>query len=413
MDSVTIDFNGYLYPVKRTEIEKISNDNLELIKNFDLQNKREGLTENTRHNYIQFLILLAKKIPKQFKSITGDELLKFTDEAKVTNNTRMHYIIFITKFFKWLYHSENPELIKDLPIPKPDKIRKKHSEMLTEDEIQLLIDVCPEVQHKALIAVLYDSACRVSEITNLKRCDISCNGTQWILSVNGKTDIRDVPISISCKYFVPWFTTYHPAKNDDQAPIFFSMSHFKKYEKLGERQLSITGVWYILQQARRQAGITKKIHPHIFRHSRLSWLADHGMVESDMRYYAGWSDQSTMPSTYIHNNPKKLGNKINAIQGISTNEEKPQPTILIGKTCPRCNTENDVHAEYCKKCWLPINFQASKKEVMIMEFLRSEMYQSDKSQLQEFDLEYLANKYNQFVKESHRENRKQVKVIQH
>ena len=41
--------------------------------------------------------------------------------------------------------------------------------MLTEDEIQKLIDSYPEVQQKALVSVLYDSACRVGELVGLKR----------------------------------------------------------------------------------------------------------------------------------------------------------------------------------------------------------------------------------------------------
>jgi integrase/ribosomal protein L40E len=407
----TLYFNSLRYTVWNEELAKISKENLEHIQKFDLQNKRKGLTDRTRENNISHIIMLAKHFKKDFKDLTANELLMFMDSLDISNSSKEQYVILAKKFFKWLYKTDYPEVTSKLVRPKVRKKRKSHSELLTEEEMNTLINAYETPQQKALVSVLYDSACRVGELIKLKRKDITCDNGLWNVSVpdETKTGVRDIPLTLSVVYLERWFNTYHPSKNPD-APLFFSTSPKDRNKPL--KGISQQAVWYLLQSGAEKSDIEKHVHPHLLRHSRLTYLSD-GMSESMLRIFAGWSDESTMPATYIHNNPKNLRKKIVNQQSGKPPEEIREKSKLEPKVCPRCNELNDVNAEYCSKCWIPLKVEIATKELMIVQFLRSEMYQSDKSQLQEFDLEFLANKYNGFLKESHRENRKQVKTLPH
>jgi hypothetical protein len=55
-----------------------------------------------------------------------------------------------------------------------------------------------------------------------------------------------------------------------------------------------------------------------------------------------------------------------------------------------------------------LNQKVATNETLIVEFLRSAMYKSDKSQLAEFDITMLAEKLNQLVRDQHKKGRKQV-----
>jgi hypothetical protein len=299
-----------------------------------------------------------------------------------------------------LYQEDNPDVIKDLIVPKANKFTKKFSDMLTEEEIQKLIDTCDTVHHKALVSVLYDSACRCGELTKLKISDVTCNNGQWIISIDNetKTGIRNIPLTISVKYLSPWFNEYHPYRNNDNAPLFYTLSTRYNYRNPEDRVLNNTGVWFILAQLKEKAGIKKKVTPHIFRHSRLTWLGNHGMTEMDMRYFAGWKKDSNMPAFYIHTNPKNVTNAVKKAQGQKIPEES-EGSKLFGVSCPRCNTENDVSSQYCKNCFIPLKQKVALKEMMVVELLRSAMYQSDPSILEDYSIETLAEKFNELLKE--------------
>lgn len=416
---INLDFNGLLYAVRKEDWEKISADNWEIIKNYDKDNKNSSLSDNSRCNNIQYLISFGKIVKKPFNEITSEDISKYYDGLEVNNTTRANYTINLRKFFKWLYQDENPECIKNVKKVKVKQNNLKFSDMLTEGEIQKLIDSIPDSQHKAVIAVLYDSACRVGELVGLKRKDVSCNNGQWIISVSGKTGVRNIPLTLSVIYFEPWFNRYHTAKHNDEAPLFVSMCPRNLYDKIENRHLSRNGIWEILDQAKRATGITKNIHPHILRHSRLTWLADHGMPENMMRVYAGWTNGSNMVSVYIHTNPVAVVNKINELQNGKPPEQiEPVKSKLLPRECPRCHVDNEQSSPYCKKCWLPLSIKASMTETIMIDVFRTELFKHENEIAKEtgeyLDIEKLSQKYQQLLQEENQmktSGRKQLPVV--
>jgi integrase len=367
--SISVRFNGLQIGLVKTEWEKVIPSNQQLIIDFDRHSKSLELKESTRTNNIKFLILFAKSVKKSFKRLTQKDIDNYIESLECSKNTKVQYINNIRKFLRWL------ELDIDLPYIKGDIKRMKATELITEDEIQTLIESCREPGEKALISVLYDSACRIGEIASLRRRDVKVENGQWLIAVDGKTGVRNIPLMFSQQYLQVWMDKYHPRKVPD-APLWTSRSSRFKYT--GEKALSRNAIWRIVKNSEHIIG--KKLHPHLFRHSRLTELASKGMPEFMMRSYAGWTDSSTMTAVYLHSNLKGLTDKLKEITNPEYETTKPKKSILMPKECPRCHAENNYNAQFCEQCYLPIDVEVAMEEMAIVEMLRSKWYADIKKQ---------------------------------
>ena len=135
----------------------------------------------------------------------------------------------------------------------------------------------------------------------------------------------------------------HPEKQNGNAPLWINIGT-KDYHK----QMTYEGVRKILIEAFKKAGIKKRCHPYIFRHSRASQLARH-LTEFQMNAYFGWIQGSRMPAMYVHISGKDLDEDILRINGLKPGE-KPIAYKSQVRTCPRCQEINSHNALYCCKC---------------------------------------------------------------
>ncbi len=68
-----------------------------------------------------------------------------------------------------------------------------------------------------------------------------------------------------------------------------------------------------------KAGIKKRIHPHLFRHSRSTHLAKH-LTEAQMKQYLGWVQGSDMAAIYVHLSGRDVDDALLRCTGYSQSE---------------------------------------------------------------------------------------------
>lgn len=90
-DVVTLQFNGMQYTIWKKEFDKVIPENLKTITEYDINNKREGLTDKTRGNQIQFILALAKHFQKPFKDLTKKDLNDYIDTLQISNASKGYY----------------------------------------------------------------------------------------------------------------------------------------------------------------------------------------------------------------------------------------------------------------------------------------------------------------------------------
>jgi integrase/recombinase XerD len=307
------------------------------------------------------LFQLGEFIKKPFEDVTEDDLVdyffKLEEEKKslATINSYKHIIKgFYIHFFK------NEELVKDIkPIKK--KIRKKEEEMLTPTEMRAMIEKCINPRDKCLIMVTYDGAMRQGEVLNIQLKDIESDDHGYKITISGKTGVRRVRLIDAVPYLKDWIN-YHPFKDDKNAYLFISLRAYG-------RKLKENGIAQVLKKAALVAGITKRVYPHLLRHSKLNQLAKEGFNERDLRIFAGWSSDSRMPDTYLHYDEKHVDRKILEKNGIFENEEmqkiEQEKQLLKPKSCPRCSKVQPADSLYCT-CGMVLD----QKEAVNLEVLR-------------------------------------------
>ena len=106
----------------------------------------------------------------------------------------------------------------------------------------------------------------------------------------------------------------------------------------------------------KKAGIKKKVNPHMFRHSRATYLANH-FTEAQMNHYFGWIQGSDMPSTYVHMSGRDIVSAVLKLNGKKKEEYQITTDEFSSKTCKRCEKDNPPTGKFCLRCGAPLDLE--------------------------------------------------------
>lgn len=171
----------------------------------------------------------------------------------------------------------NEILGKSIKIKTP-KIPRSVPEVLSKEEVRKLLDAAKSDKHVLIIKLLYSSGLRLSELINLKLEDLELDTkTGWVRGGKGGKD-RMIILSES---------------------VVKHVKHFAGERKTGyllsgrNGQLSRRAVQKALDEIAKRASITKKVHPHMLRHSFATHLLEAGTDIRKIQVLLGHADLST------------------------------------------------------------------------------------------------------------------------
>ena len=167
--------------------------------------------------------------------------------------------------FLYIHTLRRPQMLEHIPIPKtPVKLPK----ILSREEITRLIDGASNLMHRAILMTAYSTGMRRSEICSLKVSDVDseCNVIH-IRNGKGGRD-RDVPLSPKLLETLREYWRWMKPKT----------WLFPGYEKGWRADVPITdkAVWCACKKAAGNAGIEKRVTPHLLRHSYATHLLEAG-----------------------------------------------------------------------------------------------------------------------------------------
>jgi site-specific recombinase XerD len=349
MDTTDYHHFGKQYQASITRLwkAKIPEDEKKLVEKFARDCKSDGIGLARLTKLVRNLAVIGEILGIPFKKATSEDIRRVVHHFEMTDYSvwcKHDVKVIIKQFYKWLDGEDYPKCVKWIctTIPKKDMPLTKEAELLTEAEINKVIDAAGHPRNKAIIAILAESGARIGEIGNLTigQVNIDPNGT--VLNVSGKTGRRRLRIISATPYLLRWLDI-HPDKSNPYAPLWVNIGTMSHHH-----QMSYQGIRVMLRDTFQKSGIKKRCHPYIFRHSRASQLARH-LTEFQMNSYFGWMQGSTMPGLYVHISGKDLDEDILRINGMKPGQPslpyKPQVRM-----CPRCKEVNSQNALYCCKC---------------------------------------------------------------
>jgi integrase/recombinase XerD len=375
--------------MRNENLKKISLDSIKILEDFDKDLELRLLRSMSRELYVSNILRFIRDTGLELSDVTKDDVERFIKNLNVGAVTLENWKQMMRCFWTWygkddfvtgqLFHN------KRRAYPK-----KTASEMLDELEVEKLIESALNMRDKCIIKLIYDCALRAGELIALNFGDVINNSGNWVLSVpSAKTGPRTIPIIYSASILNEYLSNFHAFKSK-KAPLFYSAK-----DALKPKRLTGMYIWYIVKRTGERAKLDKKCYPHLLRHSRLTELARRSANEQVLKYFAGWTDDSTMSSIYCHLSATDVDATIRAITTGKKVEQVVEPSQLLPKLCPRCGTANDSTNQYCSKCWIPLQEQSAMKEIAVAEMLKSEFLK-----LEGVDIEKMLHQYSRFKTET-------------
>jgi len=282
-----------------------------LIKNYlDYLEVERGRSRKTRENYKHYLerfynwAKIAK--PSEIDADLVREYRLYLNRAedkfghglkKITQN---YHIIALRNFLRYLAKRD----IKTLSADKIELAKQspRQVDFLEGDELERLL-VSPSgvnpraLRDRALLELLFSTGLRVSELCKLNRNSVNMGKGEF--SVRGKGEkIRVVFLSDRAKKAL---TEYLEIRKDIDPALFIRYPKSKKPElaqaKMKNLRLTPRSVERIVKHYSIKAGITKKVTPHILRHSFATDLLTSG---ADIRSVQTMLGHSSITTTQIY-----------------------------------------------------------------------------------------------------------------
>lgn len=355
----------------QNEIENVQEANIpeedkQLILQFGKNCKTRQLSNVRTRKYLFSLKKIAGQMPYLAKA-TKKELESFLcwlEQQKYSENTKQDYRVTLSVFFKWLEaerlgitieelqrQRKEPEIIYGLKVKAKNNSHKLPEQLLTEEEALQLIKSARCTRDKAFIAMLFESGARISEIGTLQNKNIIFTEYGTAIKVNGKTGERRLLLVSSTPYIKNWINE-HPDPKNPNAPFWIG--------EQSQKEIKYSMFRKILIQTAKKSGIRKPIHPHHFRHSRATIMAQ-SLTEQQLKQFFGWTQSSDMAAQYVHLSGKNMDDAVLNMYGIKPISQ--QQTKLLPRKCI-CGQENEPTILFCKKCHAPLTAEAMimKKE---------------------------------------------------
>ena len=329
---------------------KLTNKNKRLIEDYQRYCFSRGLSNSRVYFHIVRIRKIGELLGKDFDKVTKKDLedvILSLERSEYADTSKNDFKRVLKMFYRWLKQTEEDPLLTKWIKIRGVRRHKLPEELLTVEDVKKLIDNADNPRDKALIAILYESGCRIGEIATLKIKDISFDKYGAVLIVNGKTGMRRVRLITAVHYLSSWLEN-HQDKENPEAPLWTNRGRYCK-----KGFMNYANIRMMIKRVAKKAGVQKRVNPHTFRHSRATHLANK-LTEAQMKEYFGWVQDSEMAAVYVHLSGRDVDKALLQLHGIVT-EDNNENTVI----CPRCSKKNTTMDRFCRYCGMPLNMKVA------------------------------------------------------
>ena len=242
----------------------------------------EDVTQITEPQIRKFRLYLSQQYLNPYK-------------GPLKRQSQNYFLIALRSLLRYLIREE-------MEVISPDRIelgktRDREIRFLPPEELDQLFQTIKTkktigLRDRAILEVLFSTGLRVSELSNLSRDQINLKKSEFgVIGKGGKA--RVVFLSKSA---TAWLTRYMQTRKD-QSPAVFIRYKGKKAKSPEELRLSPRQIQRLVEKYRRQAGLTRRITPHVLRHSFATDLLTHG---ADLRSVQEMLGHKNIATTQVY-----------------------------------------------------------------------------------------------------------------
>jgi site-specific recombinase XerD len=286
------------------ELEKLKREFLEYTE------IEKGRSIKTIENYDRYLtrFLLHSKA-KNPKDITDESVREYrlwlnrqpAGSDTLKKRTQNYYMIALRAFLKYLVRQG----ITSMPPERIDlaKVAERTIDMISFEELSRLLaapntSTLMGLRDKAMLELFFSTGLRVSELASLSR-ELDIDADEF--SIRGKGEkVRVVFISPEARASVK---EYLKKRNDLEDAMFVNIVRDAK--KTVPSRLTSRSIERIVKHYAIKAGISKKVTPHVIRHSFATDLLSNGADIRSVQMLLGHANIATT-QIYTHITDKGL-----------------------------------------------------------------------------------------------------------
>ena len=345
-----------------------------------------GIKKHREYFYYERLLILAGILGSKILKPSRNDVISCVSElrerittrhTKYSPSTISDFKKTLKKFVKYTNDGVLERFWDDIHAEKIGSRYKRPDQMITYDELQLMLRACKNSRDKAILSTLWDSGIRASELLNLKIRDfqLSQDGLYATLNISeGSKNYRQRTVVVTgdsvvlVPQYIDFLRDFLKDRFDDKGFLFVGIGK----ERPGSN-LSYDDLRTIVLKVKRRSGLEKEISPHLFRHSAATRMA----VDVPIQVFTkqmGWSSNK-MADNYTHLDSKGQIIAILKANNIPiTDEELRKPLSKATRRCQRCHTVNTGGARFCSNCGTPMRpedfLKAEEHRIRVMDAIR-------------------------------------------
>ena len=259
-------------------------------------------SESTKRTYMSYYsdfitCFESREISDIQQNEINDYILKLIREKDISGSQQNQRINSIKFYYEKVLGREK----QYFSIIRPRK-EKKLPNVLSKEEIRLILNSIDNIKHKSIIGVIYSGGLRRGEVLKLRVEDI--DSQRMLIKIRGAKGKKDRYTLLSNRILIDlreYYKKHKPTK--------------WLFEGVGDEQYSAESVANILKKAVKKSGLIKRITPHMLRHSFATHLLEQG---TDLRYIQVLLGHSSSKTTeiYTHVSNSNLRNISNPLDDI-------------------------------------------------------------------------------------------------
>ncbi len=308
------------------------------IASFLAQKSAEGLSPRTIVTYEKHLAQLVRDLAargvREVAEVAPADIdahMMILADRRLAHSTRRTHATTIREFFRRM--QEHGRVLRDpardLPVGDNEDVPLPEAP-LEPDEVAALIDAIPkrdtlDFRNRAIIEILYGCALRLSECVHLDIDDIDLRGRS--LRVRDGKGGRDrlVPLMKVAMGAVKDYLAVrrHLVRGPDKGILFLNY----RSQRMGPFV-----VQQLLADLSKRIGMTRRVHPHLLRHSIAVAMLRGG---ADIRHIQALLGHSSVETTRVY---------LRMVPGHLREEyDRAMPMIAVGSTTPSgpCGSPRD------------------------------------------------------------------------
>ncbi len=279
--------------------------------------------------YLTILGSVIARAPKPLLKLTPAEVRALGAGIKEKDRSAHQFLRELRKFYR---ANRRRALLEAVPKTKANNDSTVGpDDILTVEEVNAMLGAAVQKRDAVLVLALYETAGRIHEVLSLDVEDLTRHenggngGRPWYkawfrkVKVDGEQHYGYIREPASVAALEDFLRSYPSEITACPRPLIPSFSAVR-----GTQRLTPTGANQMLKAMARRAGVAKRMHAHVFKHTRVTHLLRAGMPEATVKKLVGWSPSSKMLARYAH----LVNEDVERDLGLSGEAGKPAEILL-------------------------------------------------------------------------------------